>query len=191
MKKAIIGEGLVTLLSIPVLALILIVVFYFWVPSLSYANIKGIEQIISSKKVANDGGISLINLLNSPIENINLYEFILLNKNEKEKLREKISELMKDICYVDEKTLLDKREDVCLWYLEIKFTDQSIILIGGYNPITYSLDTSIFAKSDKNTLSVEDFKVFRDRSDYSLTLPDYNNNFVIINLYLFKGLILI
>ena len=152
---------------------------------------KNISEIITSKKVSNDGGLTLKNLMNTPIEDVNLYEFIIINQNDKDKIKEKVREPMNKICKVDSKMLVDNPQEVCSWYLEIKFTDKTIFLNGGYDPIIHSFNTDaiVTTGTEPKILPLVGFdKKFRNSLEYSLSLPDYKKNLVNIKLKLFKGL---
>ena|SRR3989344_2714926 len=191
MKKGVLGEGLMDGFSIITLAIILTVFFVLFTNEISYADMKNISEIITSKKVSNDGGLTLKNLMNTPIEDVNLYEFIIINQNDKDKIKEKIREPMNKICKVDSKMLVDNPQEVCLWYLEIKFTDKTIFLNGGYDPIIHSFNTDaiVTTGTEPKILPLVGFdKKFRNSLEYSLSLPDYKKNLVNIKLKLFKGL---
>ncbi|MBI2663091.1 hypothetical protein HYX15_01010 [Candidatus Woesearchaeota archaeon] len=191
MKKGVLGEGLMDGFSIITLAIILTVFFVLFANEISYADMKNISEIITSKKVSNDGGLTLKNLMNTPIEDVNLYEFIILNQNDKDKIKEKVREPMNKICKVDSKMLVDNPQEVCLWYLEIKFTDKTIFLNGGYDPIIHSFNTDaiVTTGTEPKILPLVGFdKKFRNSLEYSLSLPDYKKNLVNIKLKLFKGL---
>jgi len=192
MKKAILGEGLMNVVSILLLVGILVVFHILFSQNISYDALEGKDRIISSEKVVSDGGITLKNILNTPIENINFYEFILINIEDKKKIKEKSNELLKGICEGSEEKLSLNPKEVCFWYLEIKFPDKTVILDGGYNPIisSYGTDT-IFTSPGKEpmVLPIQGLnKEFENKLSYSLTLPDYNNNLLEIELRLFKGL---
>jgi len=191
MKKGVLGEGLMDGFSIITLAIILTVFFVLFTNEISYADMKNISEIITSKKVSNDGGLTLKNLMNTPIEDVNLYEFIIINQNDKDKIKEKIREPMNKICKVDSKMLVDNPQEVCSWYLEIKFTDKTIFLNGGYDPIIHSFNTDaiVTTGTEPKILPLVGFdKKFRNSLEYSLSLPDYKKNLVNIKLKLFKGL---
>lgn len=191
MKKGLLGEGLVEVASIFLLIGIVVVFYLTFIPALSYGYIKGIEQIITSEKVASDGGILLKNMLNTPVENINLYEFILINQNDKDKIKEKVDELIKDICVVNENMLKNDKKNICLWGLEIKFPDKTIFIKGGYDPIIFSFNTDaiVTAGKEPSILPIEGFKKeFKNKLSYNLELPDYNNKMVKFQLNLFKGI---
>ena len=191
MKKGVLGEGLMDGFSIITLAIILTVFFFLFTNEISYADMKNISEIITSKKVSNDGGLTLKNLMNTPIEDVNLYEFIIINQNDKDKIKEKVREPMNKICKVDSKMLVDNPQEVCSWYLEIKFTDKTIFLNGGYDPIIHSFNTDaiVTTGTEPKILPLVGFdKKFRNSLEYSLSLPDYKKNLVNIKLKLFKGL---
>tara|TARA_Y100000310_G_C20690511_1_gene821887 strand:- start:2100 stop:2675 length:576 start_codon:yes stop_codon:yes gene_type:complete len=191
MKKAILGEGLMNVVSILLLVGILVVFHILFSQNISYDALEGKDRIISSEKVVSDGGITLKNILNTPIENINFYEFILINIDDKEKIKEKSNELLKGICEGDKETLSRNPKEVCFWYLEMKFPDKTVILNGGYDPIISSYGTDIILTSGKEpmVLPIQGLnKEFENKLSYSLILPDYNNNLLEVELRLFKGL---
>jgi len=175
MKKGVLGEGMMNVISLLVLVGILVVFFIIFTKNIDYSNLKNVEEIISSKKINSDGGITLKNLLNTPLENVNLYEFIILNKNDQEKIKNKVNELMKDICNFDKILFILEPEKICSWNMKIKFSDETINLEGG------------FAKSSEAKASGISQQDSTNKFSYNLNLPDYNNNLVNIELGFIKG----
>jgi|TARA_Y100000310_G_C20591748_1_gene768444 hypothetical protein len=156
-KKAQAGGGLMMNIGSILLLIGILTIFYIvYVQNIPYSEISSIEQIITSKKVASDGGLTLKNLMNTPVENTNFYEFILMNKNDKEKIKNKLDGLMNFVCGT-------RIEEFCSWDLELEFSDGKLFFTG--------------PRLSKN---------FKTPLVYTLTLPDYNNELVEVKLTLLK-----
>tara|TARA_Y100000310_G_scaffold209429_1_gene210085 strand:- start:318 stop:839 length:522 start_codon:yes stop_codon:yes gene_type:complete len=165
-KKGILGEGLVEVVSILLLVGILVVFYILFSTNIDYSEIPGINEIISSKKITSDNLITLNNVLNTPIEDVTFYEFILLNKNDEDKIKKETKKILDKFCKLGgNEEELDPFENSCFWELKIDFKDKEIVLEG---------------VGDKNE--------HKNKQTFSLNLPDYDNNFVNVELTLFKGL---
>tara|TARA_Y100000034_G_C6886653_1_gene407176 strand:- start:670 stop:1167 length:498 start_codon:yes stop_codon:yes gene_type:complete len=122
MKKGILGEGLVEVFSILLLVGILLVFYVLFAGNINYSDIPGIKEIISSEKLVSDGSITLNNLLKTPVDDGTLYEFILLNKDDEDKIKKKLNEVLKEMC-----SSLDTK--FCLWELKINFPSKEIVFV--------------------------------------------------------------
>ena len=195
-KKAILGEGLMNFFSLLFIITIVAIVYFNFPKQIIYSSIVGIKQIITSDKVVSDGGITLRNILNTPVDDINLYEFILLNKDDESKIRGKINQLISPICKFNIDLLIKDVENVCFWNLKIEFQDKIVPIGEKYDsviisPILEGGSGDIIVFDEENNPEVIGFrtkKKFENKFSHTLSLPDYNNNMVRIELNLYKGI---
>ena len=167
-KKGIMGEGIVEVFSILLLVGILIVFYVSFKDNVDFSEIKGIKEVVASEKIINDGFITLNNILKTPLEDLTLYEFILLNREDNEKIQKEVGKILDVICknslaIIGEEDL-DFIKDVCFWELKIKFTNKEILLK---------------AIGDKDEYS--------ESSNFEVNLPDYDDRLVNFKLILYRG----
>ncbi|MBI2667280.1 hypothetical protein HYX17_00755 [Candidatus Woesearchaeota archaeon] len=195
-KSMIVGTFIMDFFSILTVIAILII-FNLLIPKeVAYVNIKEIKHVITSEKVVSDSGITLKNLLNTRVDNLNLYEFILLNKNDEPKIKLKINELMSFICKFDKQLLIKDPDNICFWNLKIISKDKDLSIKSKSDQVIVSPiidggtgDIIVLDKEgNPEILGFTGNRDFKTRFSNSIILPDYENNIITIEFNLYKGI---
>lgn len=138
MRKGSLEEGWVNGFAIFILITILLIVYlvvdYDLVPD---ENIR--ERIYASEGVS-DTGLALINLMNTKVGEYNIYEYILMNKDDNGKIKEAINKEAEYFCRkakadsfkekASEEFFDELKYNACFYKLLIKFEDGKEIEIG-------------------------------------------------------------
>lgn len=145
MRKGSLEEGWVNGFAIFILITILLVVYlnvdYDLLPD------KNIRERIYASEGVSDTSLTLINLMNTKVGEYNIYEYILMNKNDEEKIKEVINKEAEYFCRkvkadsfkekMSEKFFDELKYSTCFYKILIKFEDGKEIEIG--NDIEYSM----------------------------------------------------